>query len=103
MMLVVGGRCGNRRPNKERAQVLLLLATDNHRSLYPMYKHKYRHKYKHKLYNYQNYKLHLHLIGGHGQNAKDWVVTECAKIVMYKTTKRVHCTEINCFKINSQS
>ena len=48
MMLVVGGRCGNRRPNKERAQVLLLLATDNHRSLYPicMYKHKYRHKYK---------------------------------------------------------
>ena len=45
-MLVVGGRCGNRRPNKERAQVLLLLATDNHRSLYPMYKHKYRHKYK---------------------------------------------------------
>ena len=67
------------------------------------YKHKYRHKYKHKLYNYQNYKLHLHLIGGHGQNAKDWVVTECAKIVMYKTTKRVHCTEINCFKINSQS
>ena len=37
MMLVVGGRCGNRRPNKERAQVLLLLATDNHRSLYPRY------------------------------------------------------------------
>ena len=47
------------------------------------YRYKYKHKYKHKLYNYQNYKLHLHLIGGHGQNAKDWVVTECAKIVMY--------------------
>ena len=47
------------------------------------YKHKYRYKYKHKLYNYQNYKLHVHLIGGHVQHAKDWLVTDCAKIVMY--------------------
>ena len=42
------------------------------------------------LYNYPNYNLHLHLIGGHVQHAKDMLVRDCAKIFMYYTAHTAH-------------